>query len=60
MNQCSSSNFVRGHQTLGTTPAVAAGVSDHVWKLGELIALLETAESTPIKRGPYKKGQISA
>lgn len=48
-------NFVRVHQTLGTTPAVAAGVTDHVWKLPELIGLLESAEATPTKRGPYKR-----
>jgi IS1 family transposase len=48
-------NFCRVHQTLGTTPAVAAGVSDHVWKLEELIALLEEAEQTPTKRGRYAK-----
>ncbi len=48
-------NFCRVHQTLGTTPAVAAGVSDHVWKLPELIALLEDAEqAVPMKRGRYK------
>ena len=48
-------NFCRVHQTLGTTPAVAAGIADHVWKLDELIGLLEAAEATPVKRGPYKK-----
>jgi IS1 family transposase len=48
-------NFCRVHQTLGTTPAVAAGVADHVWTLDELIGLLEAAEATPIKRGPYQK-----
>jgi hypothetical protein len=48
-------NFCRVHKTLGTTPAVAAGVSDHVWKLDELIGLLEGAEATPIKRGAYAK-----
>jgi len=48
-------NFCRVHQTLGTTPAVAAGVTDHVWKLSELIGLLEEAERTPIKRGRYAK-----
>jgi IS1 family transposase len=48
-------NFVRVHQSLKTTPAVAAGVSDHVWRLPELIDLLESAERTPTKRGPYKK-----
>ena len=49
-------NFCRKHQTLGTSPAVAAGVADHVWKLSELVGLLEAAETAvPIKRGPYKK-----
>lgn len=49
-------NFVRTHATLKTTPAVAAGVADHAWKLHELIALLETEEDArPRERGPYKK-----
>jgi len=48
-------NYCRVHKTLGTTPAVAAGVTDHVWTIRELIALLDAAESTPVKRGPYKK-----
>ena len=38
-------NFCRVHTTLGTTPAVAAGVTDHVWTLAELVGLLEAAES---------------
>jgi hypothetical protein len=33
-------NFVRIHQTLRITPAMAANVSDHVWSLNELIGLL--------------------
>ncbi len=48
-------NFCRVHKTLGTTPAVAAGVTDHVWKLSELIGLLEQAERVPVKRGRYVK-----
>src|SRR5205807_2671093 len=48
-------NFCRVHQTLKTTPAVAAGVTDHVWSLDELIGLLEAAESVPTKRGRYSK-----
>ncbi len=47
-------NYCRVHKTLGTSPAVAAGIADHVWTLDELIALLAAAEATPIKRGPYK------
>lgn len=48
-------NYCRVHKSLGTTPAVAAGVADHVWTVDELVALLEAAEGTPIRRGPYKK-----
>jgi IS1 family transposase len=33
-------NFARIHQTLRVTPAMEAGVSDHAWSLGELVALL--------------------
>jgi IS1 family transposase len=33
-------NFVRIHQTLKTTPAVAAGVANRVWALGDLVALI--------------------
>jgi IS1 family transposase len=34
-------NFARPHKTLGTTPAVAAGVADHVWTLREIAGLLD-------------------
>jgi IS1 family transposase len=30
-------NFVRIHQTLRVTPAMAAGITDHVWELEELL-----------------------
>lgn len=33
-------NFARIHQTLRVTSAMEAGVSDHVWSLDEIIALL--------------------
>lgn len=33
-------NFCRIHQTLKVTPAMQAGISDHVWSLEEVIALL--------------------
>ena len=48
-------NFCRVHKTLGTTPAVAGEMVDHVWTLDEVIGLLEHAErAVPQKRGPYK------
>jgi hypothetical protein len=28
------------HQTLRVTPAMEAGVTDHVWSAGEIVALL--------------------
>jgi len=36
-------NFARPHSSLGknTTPAMAAGISDHVWTLQEIAALLD-------------------
>jgi hypothetical protein len=34
-------NFAWVHKSLGTTPAKAAGVADHVWSLHEILALLE-------------------
>lgn len=44
-------NFCRKHETLTraargvhTTPAMAAGVTDHVWKLEEVVELLEAKE----------------
>jgi IS1 family transposase len=33
-------NFARIHQTLRVTPAMEAGVADHVWTLEEIVALL--------------------
>jgi IS1 family transposase len=39
-------NFCRVHQSLKTTPAVAAGVADHVWSLQEIAALLDEPSRT--------------
>lgn len=38
-------NFCRIHQTLRVTPAMAAGVSDHVWELDELVDLIDKQDS---------------
>jgi IS1 family transposase len=49
-------NFCRAHATLkGQTPAMAAGLTDHVWTLQELVGLLDAAERVPSKRGAYHK-----
>lgn len=33
-------NFARIHKTLRVTPAMEAGISDHVWSIDEIVALL--------------------
>src|SRR6185437_4780629 len=50
-------NFARIHKTLRITPAMAAGVTDHVWSLEEIAALSQP--TAPTKRGPYKKRQAA-
>jgi hypothetical protein len=34
-------NYCRIHQTLRITPAMQAGLTDHVWEIEELLALLD-------------------
>jgi IS1 family transposase len=34
-------NFCRIHKTLRVTPAMEAGISDHVWEISEIVALIE-------------------
>ena len=33
-------NFGRVHQTLRVTPAMEAGIADHVWSIDEIVKLL--------------------
>lgn len=48
-------NFVRVHQSLRMTPAMAAGLTDRLWDINDLVALIDANEPAPKKRGPYKK-----
>ena len=48
-------NFVKIHTKLRTSPAMAAGVSDRLWEVSDIVALWEAIEPKAIKRGPYKK-----
>lgn len=41
-------NFARIHQTLRVTPAMEAGISDHVWTLEEIVDLLEQNHMDPL------------
>jgi len=45
-------NFARVHKTLRVTPAMEAGLADHVWSLEDMVKLIQPEQ--PRKRGPYK------
>lgn len=47
-------NFCRIHQTLRVTPAMAAGVTDRLWEIEDIIRIVDEAAAPPAKRGPYK------
>lgn len=49
-------NFCRIHQTLRVTPAMQAGLADHVWEIEELVGLLEADEAKMIENGAMKRG----
>ena len=38
-------NFVRIHKTLRVTPAMAAGVTDRLWEIGDVVDMLEAWEA---------------
>ena len=50
-------NYCRVHQTLRVTPAMEAGLADHVWSLEELIALLPkpTVSKSTIDRDLFRR-----
>lgn len=50
-------NFARVHQTLRVSPAMAAGLTDRLWSVEDIVALVEAQEAAeaPKVRGPYKK-----
>ena len=39
-------NFCRIHKTLRVTPAMAAGVTDRLWEIGDMVQVLEDWENT--------------
>jgi hypothetical protein len=46
------------HQTLKVTPAMAAGVTDKLWEIGDIVAMVEAWEAEQAKTGTvYKIGK---
>jgi hypothetical protein len=52
-------NFCRVHETLRTTPAIALGITDRVWSIGELIdAALTAVPPKPTPTAPDRRRQF--
>jgi hypothetical protein len=47
-------NFVRIHQTLRCTPAMAAGVTDRLWEMSDIVALLDAEREQRVQAGREK------
>lgn len=45
-------NLCRVHESLRVTPAMALGVTDHIWSVGELIDRSMTLDMTPVTPAP--------
>lgn len=48
-------NFVRIHKTLRMTPAMAAGVTDKLWEMADLVAIVEAADAPAKRPSTYQK-----
>lgn len=48
-------NFTRIHKTLRMSPALAAGITDRLWSLEDVVAKIDEMAPAPKPRGPYKK-----
>lgn len=53
-------NFVRMHKTLRCSPAMAAGLSDRLWDMADVVALIDARAEAPKPRGSYKTRQPKA
>lgn len=53
-------NFCRIHKTLRMSPAMAAGATDRLWSLEDVLARIDADAPAPGKRGPYKKREAIA
>ena len=52
-------NFTRIHKTLRMSPAMAAGVTDRLWSLEDVVAKIDAMAPAPKARGPYRKRENS-
>ena len=48
-------NFCSIHKSPRVTPAMAAGITDRLWSLDDIVAKIDAMVPSPKARGPYKK-----
>lgn len=48
-------NFTRIHSSLRMSPAMAAGVSDRLWDMSDIVALVDAREEAPKRPATYRK-----
>ena len=53
-------NFVRIHQTLRCTPAMAAGVTDRLWEMSDIVALWTANASSAFRPDATNKRPITS
>ena len=48
-------NWTRIHKTLRVTPAMAAGLTDRVWNMTDIVSLMDQVAPKPGRPKTYKK-----
>ena len=51
-------NFCRIHKSLRVSPAMEAGITDHLWTMEELVEKMDALRYPSRPRGPYKKWHV--
>jgi IS1 family transposase len=52
-------NFVKMHKTLKMSPALAAGVTDKLWSMDDLVALVDAHDAAQPRKRPGRKPKAS-
>jgi IS1 family transposase len=53
-------NFIRVHSTLRMSPAMAAGITDRLWDMSEIIAIIDMRAERPRRPATYRKRAAEA